>query len=76
MNATIIAIIAFAVPTLVALWRERSWRITADALEADRERGWTKLQALRNAAHLRNEKGQIVRYANASREVRAKAEQN
>ena len=66
MNATILEALAYSAPLLIAL----GW------LWACNVRLSRTLTNLRNNAHLRNEKGQIVRYANASREVRAKAEQN
>ncbi|MBS4048077.1 MAG: hypothetical protein KG075_17155 [Alphaproteobacteria bacterium] len=66
MNATTFIILAAA-----AAMAGTNWYLADKLFEARRT-----LTNLRNAAHLRNEKGQIVRYANASREVRAKAEQN
>lgn len=66
MNATAIIILACTFASL-----GMNWYLAGKFVEIHRT-----LTNLRNAAHLRNEKGQIVRYANASREVRAKAEQN
>lgn len=66
MNATIIEAAIYAAPLLIALvWLWHRNTVLARTLEA-----------LRGNALLRNEKGQIVRYANASRDVRAKAEQS
>ena len=66
MNATIIEAALYAAPLLIALaWLWHRNTVLARTLEA-----------LRANAILRNERGHFVTYANASRDVRAKAEQN
>lgn len=60
-----------------AFWagrRERDLSAIADALEADRARGWQTLFALRDRCFITNEKGHRVRYVNASRAAREAAE--
>jgi hypothetical protein len=52
----------------------KGWPETADALEADRALGWTRLHALQDNCFITDERGHRVRYVNASQEVRAKAE--
>lgn len=66
MNATILEALAYSAPLLIAL----GW------LWACNVRLTRTIEALRANAILRNERGHFVTYANASREVRAKAEQN
>lgn len=52
-------VLASALVTVAALWwrSEQLWTKIADALEADRELGWTKLHALRRNCFVTNEKG-------------------
>ncbi len=66
MNATILEALAYAAPLLIAL----GW------LWCRNVRLSRTLTNLRNNAFLTDERGVRVKYANASREVRAKAEQN
>ena len=66
MNATILEALAYAAPLLIAL----GW------LWACNVRLSRTLTNLRNNAFLTDERGVRVKYANASRDVRAKAETN
>ena len=66
MNATIIEAAIYAAPLLIALaWLWHRNTVLARTLEA-----------LRSNAFLTDERGVRVKYANASCDVRAKAEQN